>query len=224
MSSSGRRIGVLGGMFDPPHIGHHVMMDQVWEALELDEIFMVPCAHPPHRGNPIADFAERVEMCNFHSSYLMDRRGALFSPKIKVSMVEYRLSAPNYSWRMVREFKKNHLRDEVFLIMGGDEYSSLPSWNRPDILLEEVNIVCAESGGRRANKRPLLDGERVSFVDVEGVCGISSTMIRRRILENRTVRHLVIPDVHDYIRSHCIYERGENGENHQGDDLNKDQD
>lgn len=192
------RRGLFGGTFDPPHIGHLMIMDQVAEALDLGAMMMIPCANPPHRDPPYASFRTRLDMCRIALSGYCKPFGTQFM----TNDIEGRMAGTSYSWEMIRAIKNEEEPDckregvglDLFLVMGEDEFVSLPSWKEPDRIVEQCNIVCANRPFVSIHRREhLMEHERATFIDVDGAGGISSTMIRRRLAEGRSIKHLV-PD------------------------------
>lgn len=200
------KLGLFGGTFDPPHVGHLMIMSQVADVLELDIVMMIPCAVPPHDKVPIASFEQRVEMCKMSLSEFDDAK-----TKFIVNDIEGELEEPSYTWRTITEidevYSKHGVKAEMFLILGTDEYVALPNWVHPGIILARCDIAYVPRKGF-SQSRTLMEGERVELFDVEGAGDISSSMIRRRISENKTISHLVHPDVERFILDQNIY--GEN--------------
>jgi len=182
------RIGLFGGMFDPPHIGHVSVMRDVSKALGLDVMCMVPCFDPPHRNDSETSFLMREMLCESALHHLRGHEGTRFL----VSDVESHLDLPNYTYNTIEAIKAES-DGELFLVLGEDEYASFPNWRFPDRIIAECEIVCAMRSGSGEQPRQPMDGERVTFVSVDEPEGISSTMIRERLRRGEDVDGL-IPD------------------------------
>lgn len=199
------RLGLFGGMFDPPHIGHLMVMDQVAEALSLDVMSMIPCADPPHREATGTSFGLRMDMCRLSLSGRSKGIGTSFD----VIDIEGEIGSPSYTWRTIQAIRERVVTAaryaDLFLVMGEDEFVSFSGWKNPEYIVKECNIVCVRRPGFEAVLRLPLDEERTTFVPVDGAYGMSSTMIRNRLVEGRSIRYLVPDGVDTLIYMHGLY-------------------
>ncbi|MFD1207035.1 MULTISPECIES: nicotinate-nucleotide adenylyltransferase [Sporosarcina] len=186
-----KRIGILGGTFNPPHIGHLLIADEVRHALQLDEIRLMPTAIPPHKMNPNDASPEQrlrmVEMSVEHvdgltcSSFEVDRGGV------------------SYTYDTMAALKEMEPSNEFFFIIGGDMIDILPQWHRIDELLKLVTFVGVD--------RPDSNGEttfpivKVNIPEID----LSSTLIRKRFAEGGPVRFLLPNGVEAFIRKEELY-------------------
>ncbi len=184
------RIGLLGGTFNPPHLGHLVCAMEARDQLGLDEVRLVVAASPPHKeveDDPGA--AVRVELA---------RLAAAEEPGLAVSTVELDRPGPSYTVDTLREIHARAPGDELTFIVGGDMAHSLPAWREPEAILELAELGVAEREGvRRADILERLSGlavDRVRFFDMPRI-DVSSTDIRRRVRELRPIRYLVPDEV-----------------------------
>jgi nicotinate-nucleotide adenylyltransferase len=193
------RIGILGGTFNPPHLGHLVCAQEALDQLDLDRVVLMPVAAPPHKEVLDEPGAEhRLEMC---------RLAVAKDGRLGVSGMELEREGPSYTADTLRAIHEMAPGDDLTFIVGGDIAHSLPTWREPEAVLALATLAVAERTGapRRDIEERLagLDGgDRVRFFDMPRI-DISSTDIRRRVREGRPIRYLVPDDV-----ARCIGARG----------------
>lgn len=182
-------VGILGGTFNPPHIGHLVMAQEAREQLGLDRVVLMPVAVPPHKeadGDPGAGV--RLALA---------RLAAEGEDGLEVSTVEIDRGGASFTVDTLRELHERYPEQELTFIVGADMAHSLPAWREPERILELARLAVAEREGIARDDiaerlAPLHDGSRVTFFDMPRI-DVSSSDIRRRVAEGRSVRHLV-PD------------------------------
>lgn len=208
------KIGIFGGTFDPVHLGHMVIGEQVMDELALDQVIFVPGGIPPHKeaSSVRASADDRLEMVQAAVS-----GNECFS----VDRTEVDAGRPMHSVETVPLLQKRSPEDEWFFITGADEVSNLLTWKDPDRLLEEVVMVAATRPGYDLSKLDHLeDGlqnfDRIFPVECSRV-DISATGIRRRILQGKSIRYLVPEPVYEIIEQKELY-RGD-GMRKEGADL-----
>jgi nicotinate-nucleotide adenylyltransferase len=194
------RIGVLGGTFNPPHVGHLVCADQAIAQLELDRVLLVPVHEPPHKGVEADPGVEhRVELC---------ARAAAGDERLAVSRVDADVPGPSFTVDTLRRLHDRSPGDQLTFIVGGDMALSLPTWREPEAILELAEFGVAEREGvRRADIAERLSGlstERVRFFDMPRL-DVSSSLIRRLVATGRPIRYLVPDAVADYIETAGLY-------------------
>jgi nicotinate-nucleotide adenylyltransferase len=174
---TGRRIGVFGGAFDPPHIGHLVVAQDLIEQLDLDLLLVVPSARPPHR-KAVLTAEERLSLA---------RTAFSDDPRIEVSDIELRRPGPSWTVDTLEEIRKLWEPGELLLVIGVDQYRSLDSWRDPERILELAELAVMPRDGEfpRENPRYPFVTAPVTRVDV------SSTRVRDRLMTGLTVRYLV---------------------------------
>lgn len=185
------RLGILGGTFNPPHIGHLVCAQEAHDQLGLDRVVLMPAARPPHKRVAADPGAEaRCELC---------RRAVAGDERFAVSRLE--LDRPGESWTVdtLRTLRDEHPQDDLIFIVGGDMARSLPTWREPEAVLELATLAVAErAGSEREDIRGELRGlgatarERVRFFDMPRI-DVSSSLVRERVATGRPIRYLV-PD------------------------------
>ena len=184
------RVGLLGGTFNPPHVGHLVCAMEARDQLSLDIVLLVPARHPPHKEIEADPGVEvRVELAQL---------AAAAEPGLEVSRVEADRPGPSYTVDTLERLHDEAPENELIFIVGGDMAYSLGQWREPERLLRLARLAVAEREGiRRADIVQRLSGlagvpDRIDFFDMPRI-DISSSALRRRIAAGRPVRHLV-PD------------------------------
>jgi nicotinate-nucleotide adenylyltransferase len=197
------RIGLLGGTFNPPHIGHLVCATQALAQLELDRVLLVPVNEPPHKGVEADPGVEhRVELC---------RRAAAGEEALDVSLVDAEVPGPSWTVDTLRRLHERCPGDELTFLVGGDMALSLPTWREPETILELAELGVAEREGvRRADITERLSAlalDRIHFFDMPRL-DISSSLIRRYVAAGRPIRHLVPEGVAAYVSEAGLYQVG----------------
>jgi nicotinate-nucleotide adenylyltransferase len=196
------RIGIFGGTFDPPHLGHLILACEAHYQLELDRLLWVLTPSPPHKpGQPISDTEVRLELV---AAAIAD------SPAFSLSRVEIDRPGPHYALETVALLREAHPGDDLIYLIGGDSLHDLPDWHRP----QEFVLACDALGVmRRPGDHVDLTGlegrlpgltERVRFIDAP-LLEISSTQIRRRIARGQPCRYYLPPAVHRIIQQRGLY-------------------
>ncbi|HEV3000379.1 MAG TPA: nicotinate-nucleotide adenylyltransferase [Solirubrobacteraceae bacterium] len=184
-------MGILGGSFNPPHLGHLVMAQEAHSQLGLDVVVLMPVASPPHKemdGDPGAE--ARLRMCEL--AVAKDDRFA-------VSRLEVDRGGPSYTVDTLRRIHEAAPGDDLTFIVGGDMAHSLPAWREPEAVLELATVAVGERDGAARDEvaervASLAGADRVRFFDMPRI-GVSSTDVRRRVRELRPIRYLVPDDV-----------------------------
>ncbi len=195
------RVGILGGAFNPPHVGHLVCAQEALVQLELEKVVLMPVGHAPHRELEDDPGAEaRLEMVE-----LAVGDDARFA----VSRAELDRSGPSYTVDTLRELLEKAPDDELFLILGGDQAAALPGWHEPETVLSLATVAVVErtnwSRSAIAIKIGRLRGaERIRYLDMP-VMQVSSSAIRRRVADGRPIRYLVPDRVASYIGANSLY-------------------
>jgi nicotinate-nucleotide adenylyltransferase len=195
------RIGILGGTFNPPHLGHLICAQEAYLQLGLDRVTLIPARVPPHK--PVEDepgAEHRLELC---------RLAIQGDERFDVSEVEVARQGPSYTVDTLEELHSSAPEHELFLIVGGDIAAGLPGWHRPERVLSLATLAVAK---RRGTSRAAVDGalrslpggERARFFRMPRI-GISSTMLRDRVRAGLTIRYYVPDPVERYIDEHRLY-------------------
>jgi len=169
-------VGIFGGTFDPPHIGHLVVTQDVLERLQLDLLVVVPAGLPPHR-EAVFDGETRLELV---------RRAFEGDERVRVSDVEMRREGPSWTVDTLEWARRELGPDVLFLIVGADQLRSFGGWKDPQRILDLARLVVMTRPGEE------LEGSRIphEIVEVTRV-DLSSTRVRQRLEEGRSIRYLV---------------------------------
>ena len=193
-----RRIGVLGGTFDPPHVGHLVTAINVAHLLALDVVLMVVANDPWQKSASSTDHprAQRLAMVR---AAVGDVDG------VEASDLEVRRGGPSYSVETLAELRRTEPGAELFLVLGADAAAGLPTWERPDELAEMCELVVVDRPGAPGPTDPRacpgFRGRRVEVPRLE----VSSTDLRERAVDGRPLRFLVPDPVISLIREQDLY-------------------
>jgi nicotinate-nucleotide adenylyltransferase len=194
------RVGLLGGTFNPPHIGHLVCASQALTGLELDRVLLVPVHEPPHKALDADPGVEhRVELC---------RRAVAGNDRLDVSLVDAEVPGPSYTVDTLSRLHDRCPGDQLTFIVGGDMALSVPTWREPEAILELAELGVAEREGVRrtdiAERLSGLETANVRFFDMPRL-DISSSQIRRLVAAGRPIRYLVPDGVAEYIEQAGLY-------------------
>src|SRR5512132_2257988 len=194
-------IGILGGTFNPPHVGHLVMAQEAIDQLDLDQIVFMPVAAPPHKEAADDPGAEaRLELC---------RLAVAGDERMDVSSLEIDRGGASYTVDTLRELHDSQPEHDLTFIVGGDMAQSLPTWREPETVLGLARLAVAEREGVRREDimrrlEPLHPGKGVAFFDMPRI-DVSSSAIRRRVADGRPIRYLVPDAVATAIAEHSLY-------------------
>ncbi len=194
------RVGVFGGTFDPPHVGHLALAEWARDELALDRVWFVPAGLPPHkRGERRSDAKHRLAMI---------RAAVRGHAGFEVSTLELERSGPSYTVDTLLEFARRDPRAERFLIVGGDMFDLFPKWRAPELILALATLVVALRPGARRPRRSRWDevGRGVRWLDNPAL-EVSSSAIRERAAAGRSLRYLVPDAVARYAERHALYRR-----------------
>jgi nicotinate-nucleotide adenylyltransferase len=202
------RVGILGGAFNPPHIGHLVCAQETLLQLELDQVLFVPTGEPPHRELEDDPGAEaRLEMVEL--AIAGDSRFA-------VSRIEIDRDGPSYTADTLAAMTKAEPDHQLFLILGGDQAAALPDWHEPEKVLELATVAVVErvnwSRNAIAVKIARLRGtDAVRYLDMP-LIQVSSSSVRRRARHGKPIRYFVPEEVVSLIGSKGLYGAAEKEE------------
>jgi len=196
-----QRIGILGGTFDPPHLGHLILAEYAIEAFALSHLLFVPAADPPHKMNQeIISIEHRLKMLE-----LAVHSNANFS----ISRVDVDRPGPHYTVSMVQIIQSQYPEAELYFVMGGDSFADLPNWDRPQQLMQLAKLAIMRRPPENiypSMHEDVLPGlaERAVIINAP-LLEISSTEIVNRLQYGMSVRYLVPQAVLAYITAHEIY-------------------
>jgi len=192
------KIGVFGGIFNPIHIGHLIICDLAKEELELDKIFFVPTAFPPHKDfSHIIDIKYRITMIDLAIQGRKDF--IIYKGEAQREKVSFTIDTLTNISKKFNIKKKN-----VYLIIGEDNFYGLNTWKNPDRIVQSFNVaVVRRTVSQKEIKRDNFEKFCI-FINTP-VIDISSTLIRNRVAQRRSIRYLVPEKVEKYILKNGFY-------------------
>lgn len=194
------RIGILGGTFDPPHIGHLVIADQACAQLRLDHVWFAPAGDPPHKGDQITPVEHRVAMLQLA---IQD------NPRFELCRVDVERPGPHYSFELVEILHAQHPGCAWHFILGADSFMEMPRWRNPERLIALARLAVAKRPGMVIDAGKVeraLPGilQRVDWIDTP-LIDISSTDLRRRVRAGWPLRYVMPEAVAAHIEHAGLY-------------------
>ena len=199
--SGARRVGVMGGTFDPIHVGHLVTAEHARRAFDLDEVLFVPAGRPWQKTH--------AELAPVEDRFLMTVLATVANPFFSVSRIELDRDGPTYTIETLEALRASSPESELFFITGADAVLEILTWKDPDAVLAGAQFIAATRPGydlsRLKVELPATLAARVSAMEIPALA-ISSTDIRRRVREGLPIMYLVPPGVAEYIRKAGLYQ------------------
>jgi len=204
MQEKKMKIGIMGGTFDPIHVGHLILGETAYEQFNLSKVLFMPAGNPPHKRDRIgrATDEQRLEMI---------RRGIENNPHFEISLIEMNPEGYSYTYRTLERLNEENPHIEYYFIIGADSLFDFEIWKEPARICAAAKIVVAT----RNHTSDLLLDEKMqylskkfngSFLKLESLnIDISSNMLRGWIAEKRTIKYYVPDSVIDYITEKNIY-------------------
>ena len=198
------RIGIFGGSFNPPHVGHMLLASEVKEKAELDRLIFMPCSTQPFKADlSVPDGKHRFNMvCRSIGNEL----------GFEVSDLEIKAGGKSYTAKTLEALGEVFPNDRLCFIVGADSLCQMDTWFCPEYIFKSAEIIVAMRGGM--NERDLDDS--IKFLtekynaDIRkvsmNVIEMSSSDIRQRLSEGKTIKFMVCDDVIEYIRENRLYE------------------
>lgn len=191
-TSKREKVGVLGGTFNPPHLGHLIVAEQVKDQLDLDRIMFLPTAEPPHSSSEKKTISSdiRVHMLDLA---IMD------NPDFEMELYEVERGGKNYTYDTMKALTALYPAVDFYFIIGADMIADLPTWYRVDDLVQIVQLVGV--------KRPGFEPETeypIIMVDIP-TTDISSSIIRKKVAQDCSIKYLVPKEVEKYIELEGLY-------------------
>jgi len=198
------RIGILGGTFDPPHVGHLWIASLAADAMELDRVIFMPAPQPPHKqGRGISPIVDRL---------LMTRLAIGGNDLFELTTLELGRAGPSYTVDSVDELLRTYDDAALFLIMSADSLAQIDTWHEPDRLLSLLEWVVGPRPGtalpdpEQLHQRFGAAAKRIHLLEGPAL-DVSGTAIRRRVAAGRTIRYLVPQAVEELIVERGLYRR-----------------
>lgn len=199
------RVGIFGGTFNPPHIGHINICKLFLEKLSLDKLFVIPANVPPHKQiSSNTTSKERLEMARIAFSNI--------SSNVIVSDLEMKRIGKSYTADTIEELKSQGYNDLYFLC-GTDMILTLDSWYKPDYIFENATIVYIRRENDPENNKLLEEkislyttkfGAKIVNIQVDPI-ELSSSMVREAVKNGFDITKMITPDIYNYIESKKLY-------------------
>lgn len=198
--SRARRVGVMGGTFDPIHVGHLVTAEHARRAFDLEEVLFVPAGRPWQKTH--------AELAPAEDRFLMTVMATVANPFFSVSRIELDRDGPSYTIDTLEALRVAFPGSELFFITGADAVLEILTWKDPDAVLAGARFIAATRPGYDLNRLktelPETLAVRVSAMEIPALA-ISSTDIRRRVRDGLPITYLVPPGVAEYIQKAGLY-------------------
>ena len=192
------KVCLFGGTFDPPHLGHLIIAQTIFEAENFDQIVFVPAYQPPHKnGMKVSPVDQRLEMLKIAINE---------NPNFILSDLEIQRKGLSYSIDTIIDYKEqNSLNsNELFYLMGSDSLKQFKKWKNTKKIIDECRVIVAIRPGFRPSDIPNWILAKIQFASIPRI-EISSTTIRNRWTDDKTIRYMVTESVWQYINKNKLY-------------------
>lgn len=195
------RLGILGGTFDPPHLGHLILASVACDVLALDKVLFVPAADPPHKQ------ARRITPVEHRLAMLQDAIAG--DPRFLISRVDVDRAGPHFSVDMIALVQTQYPQADLYFLMGSDSLHELVGWYQAEQLLQACRLAVLPRPGAVVDRHELITAwgalhERILFIEGPFI-DLSSTCIQERWRARQSIRYLVPSAVLEYIGAHGLY-------------------
>jgi len=192
------KLGVLGGTFDPIHMGHLVLAEQVREKLQLDQVIFIPCASPPHKTEQ--------ELSSAKDRFEMTKLALEGNPYFSVSDIELKRKGLSYTVETLRELKGSYKDSEIYFLTGSDVLNEITTWKNPEEIYKLAKIVIGVRPGFDKFEPEDHFVKKSIMVNITGM-DISSTQIREKVRKGESIKYLVPSKVEGYIKEKNLYKK-----------------
>jgi nicotinate-nucleotide adenylyltransferase len=186
------RIGVFGGLFNPPHVGHLSLCQEAAWQLALDRVVLVPTGNPPHRSAPRESPEMRLRLA---------QAAALGNPMFTVSRLEIDRIGPSYTVDTLRELSHRYPGSSLHLLIGADQLAAMETWHEPTTIVQLARLAAALRPGVAVSR---ADTPNLDWVEMPQI-GISSSLVRERVRAGRPIRYFVPDAVRELIEGERLY-------------------
>jgi nicotinate-nucleotide adenylyltransferase len=190
------KLGVLGGTFDPIHMGHLVLAEQVREKLQLEQVIFIPCASPPHKTEQ--------ELSSAKDRFEMTKLALKGNPYFSVTDIELKREGLSYTVETLRELKELYKNSEIYFLTGSDVLNEITTWKDPEEIYKLAKIVIGIRPGFDKFDPENHFARKSTIVNITGV-DISSTQIREKVKKGESIKYLVPLKVEEYIKKKNLY-------------------
>lgn len=203
MELTGKKVGILGGTFDPIHTGHLILAEAAYESFSLDYVLIMPNGNPPHKAGQVnATMEQRTRMVEL---------AVADNPHLKVSDFEKTPQDYHYTYETLEFLKKEHPDTDYYFILGADSLVHFHTWMEPRRICEACSILAAtrdhmesEELTARIQELSRVFGAHIYPMETPNI-DISSNMIRERVRTGRSIRYYVPEAVEEYIYKKGLY-------------------
>ncbi|MDO4622986.1 MAG: nicotinate-nucleotide adenylyltransferase [Eubacteriales bacterium] len=206
-----KRVGIMGGTFDPIHVGHLILGEAAYLQFGLDEVHFMPAGNPPHKQNRAgrASDEQRVEMV---------RRAIASNPHFHLSLVEMNADGYTYTYRTLERLKAENPDNEYYFVMGADSLVDFDTWREPQRIVDAAHLVVATRNqtdpkvfeSLLAKRRAQFNGDFLKM-DTPNL-DISSNNLRKKIRSGESAKYYILDTVLEYIEENNIYKQEETEE------------
>lgn len=199
-----KKIGIMGGTFDPIHLGHLLIAENAYEAFELDEILFIPSGIP-YMKKGVSDVIDRVNM-----TQIAIEDNSHFS----LSTIEADKASNSYTYETLKELRRQNPENTYYYIVGADSLVNMCYWKEPSSIFEDAVILVANRIGNESTELlKKIEEYKVNFnADIKILpikqVDISSTDIRGKVRKGKSIRYLVPDNVIEYINEHKMFMEG----------------
>lgn len=196
-----KRLGILGGTFDPPHLGHLLLAETGRELLNLDTVLFTPAGFPPHKAEN--------SVSPVHHRLAMTRLAIAGNPSFALDSTDIDRPPPHFTATLLPILEAAFPEHQLWLLIGSDSLRDLLSWHQPAVVLDHCRLAVLGRPGAEVDWRmltaalPALDAN-VTWLDGPFV-SVSASLIRLWAAAGRSLRYLVVPEVQEYIREQGLY-------------------
>lgn len=196
-------LGIMGGTFDPVHIGHLLAAEWVRSEFAMDKVIFVPAASPPHKN--------AGEITSIEHRYQMVELAIKDNPYFEISPLEKERGGKSYTVDTMAYFKELYPEKDLYFIMGADSLLSFPAWKNTDLLVKLCSFIVVSRPGYVVPDRfwetkglPALLRQKLYLVEIPGM-DISSSQIRERVKRDKSIKYLLPREIEEYIYKHKLY-------------------
>jgi nicotinate-nucleotide adenylyltransferase len=193
-----RKIGILGGTFDPIHVGHLILAEQVREQFQLERVIFIPSAVPPHKTE------RKLSLANHR--FEMTKLALEGNPYFSVSDIELKREGLSYTVETLRKLKELYTDSEIYFLTGSDVLDEITTWKNPEEIYRLAKIVIAVRPGFDKFDPKDHFAKKSIIATITGV-DVSSTQIREKVRKGESIKYLVPSKVEEYIKKKNLYTR-----------------
>jgi nicotinate-nucleotide adenylyltransferase len=193
-----KKIGVLGGTFDPIHVGHLVLAEQVQEKFELERVIFIPSASPPHKTE------QKLSPADYR--FEMTKLALEGNPFFFASDIELKREGLSYTVETLKELKELYKDSEIYFLTGSDVLNEITTWKDPEEIYKLAKLVIGIRPGFDKFDPEDHFAKRSIIVNITGI-DISSTQIREKVKKGESIKYLVPSKVEEYIKKKNLYKK-----------------